>query len=194
MCVVVSLVCVLAAPAALFAQSTPAPKDFDVQRVAMLGLFGGAISSDTGTGGAAGWAAGWQPTRMLGLEGGGWWTREPGVEGFAALFGPRFSFQTSLKLAPFVAMGVGLFHSEVDTNRADAPAFYTDRMEDPQHNTFNDFALAPSGGVEVRMSTHVMLRPELRVLMVTSGDGVRVSTMYGVAAIYNFLGKPAPGR
>ena len=44
---------------------------------------------------------------------------EPGVDGFAALFGARAYLNTTGRLAPFILVGAGLFHASVDPpNRA----------------------------------------------------------------------------
>jgi hypothetical protein len=164
----------------------------DARHAAALTLFGGAASGESGTGPALGWAIGWMPSTRVTVEGGTWWTREPSIEGFAALLGTRVSVTPPAATATaFVSGEIGLYRATVDSTDRDVPPFYLERMtEGPLSRTFDDFSFAVGGGVEFPLKRHLSLRPHARVMFVTADGRVRPMAIYGVHLSYNFLEHP----
>ena len=171
--------------------SAQTPRDFDSRHGAALALFAGGTSGSSGTGAALGWSIGWIAHPRVTLEGSGWWTDEPSVEGFAALFGPRVNLVSPRRVIPFVSGEAGIFRSIIDATKEDVPAFYLDRMpEGPLHRTFDDLALAVGGGVDIYLERHVSLRPHARLVLVTADSQVRPLAVYGVHVTYHFAEDP----
>ena len=188
-CLAVVVLVVVAATAR--AQDDTPRETNDGKHGAALSLFGGGVTGSTGTGGALGWSVDWLLTRRVSFEGSGWWTAEPAITGFSALFGPRFDIGGVRRAIPFVSTEVGVYHAAVDTSSSKLPAYYTRRMTGPSpRDTFDDFAAGIGGGVDIGVKRHLSLRPQVRLVLMTDGDGVRPLALYGVHFSYNFVEKP----
>lgn len=162
------------------------PARIDARHAATLSVFGGGSSGSAGTGGALGWAIGWQPMARMAIEGSGSWTAEPAISGFVGLIGPRFDLSTPRLPTPFVSFEVGVYRASVDA-ADNPPAFYADRMIDgATHRSFDDFVMAPGGGVDFRIRKHMTLRPQVRVLLVRSDTSTRPMAMFGAHVSYVF--------
>jgi hypothetical protein len=161
------------------------------QRGAELSLFGGASVSATGAGPSFGWSLGWRPTNRIAIEGSASWVGEPHTDGFAAVFGPRFYLRATGRTTAFVTTEVGLFHASVSPLDPEAPRFYLDRMPAtvPVEEVFNDFVAALGGGLDLRLTGHLWMRPHVRVLMVVDGWRMRTLAVPGVHLTYKF-GEP----
>jgi opacity protein-like surface antigen len=171
-------------------QDTPADKD-DAKYGAALSVFGGGITGSAGTGGAFGWSIDWRVTRRITVEGSGWWTDEPSVDGFSALIGPRFDLGRVRRTIPFISTEVGLYHAAVDASTGNVPSYYASRM-DPllRRDSFTDFAMGVGAGVDFALKRRVSLRPQVRLLLVTDGSDTRPLMLFGVHLSYNFIAKP----
>ena len=161
------------------------------QRGAELSLFGGATAAATGAAPAFGWSGGWRASERVALEGSGSWTSEPGVDGFAALFGARVYLKTASRAAPFITMEGGLFHASVDSTDPRAPDFYLDRtVPGFTEKVFNDFVAAGGGGFDVHVGGHLWLRPDARLLVVVDGWRTNVLMLAGLHVTFRFAGTP----
>jgi hypothetical protein len=61
--------------------------------------------------------------------------------------------------------------------------------------TFDDFVIAPGGGIDVFLANHVALRPEITLLLVTTRSDIRMVPVYGVHLAYHFESHPiTPAR
>ena len=182
---VVLLVCAM--PSRVVAQQDYSR--LNVSRGAELSLFGGATAAATGSASAFGWSAGWRVSAKVALEGSGAWMAEPGVEGFAALFGARAYLNTTGRLAPFILVGAGLFHASVDPAESGAPDFYLDRtLPGSPEKVFNDFVAAGGAGLDMHVGGRVWLRPDARLLVVVDGWRSNVLMLAGVHFTYRFTG------
>jgi hypothetical protein len=163
----------------------------NVTRSAELSLFGGATAAATGSAGAYGWSAGWRASARVALEGSGAWVTEPGVDGFAALFGARVYLNTTGRVAPFVTAEAGLFHASVTPSQSRAPDFYLDRtVPGSPEKAFNDFVGASGAGLDVHVGGRIWLRPDARLLVVVDGWRANVLMLAGVHLTYRFTGTP----
>ena len=158
-------------------------------RGAELSLFGGATAAASGAAGAFGWSAGWRATRRLALEGSGTWVSEPGVDGFAALFGTRLYLNTTGRTTPFITVEAGLFHASVTPSDSGAPSFYLDRtLPGSPEKAFNDFVGAGGAGLDVHVGGPLWVRPDAKVLFVVDGWRANVLMLAGVHFTYRFGG------
>jgi hypothetical protein len=186
-CLVAVLVCAL--PSVVAAQ-----RDYgrlNVTRGAELSLFGGATAAGTGLAPAFGWSAGWRASARVALEGSGSWVTEPGVDGFAALFGARVYLHTTGRASPFLTVEGGLFHASVDPSDSRAPDFYLDRtVPGSPEKAFNDFVAAGGAGFDVHLGGRIWLRPDARLLVAVDGWRTNVMMLTGVHVSYRFTGTP----
>jgi len=166
----------------------------NVTRGAELSLFGGATAATTGSAAAFGWSAGWRASGRVALEGSGSWVSEPGVDGFAALFGARVYLNTRGRTSPFVTAEAGLFHASVTPSDSRAPSFYLDRtVPGSPEKAFNDFVGAGGAGLDVHIGGPLWVRPDARLLVVVDGWRANVMMLAGVHFTYRFIGtKGAP--
>ena len=172
----------------LYAQTPP----IDWHRGTTLAGFVGAASAASDTDAAAGASIGWEVTPRFGVEGRGFWMRA-GVdqEAFSATVAGRAAIRTGRPFVPFAALGVGLYYASFDSQATNVPSFYRDRMTSPgAPHAFTDFALSFGGGVDVFLSRHLSLRPELTVLLATTTSDARAVTVYGAQFAYHFEDHP----
>ena len=162
----------------------------NAERGAEVSLFGGATAAATGSAPAFGWSAAWRASARVALEGSGSWVSEPGVDGFAGLFGARVYLNTSSRAAPFVTVEGGLFHASVDSSDTRAPDFYRDRAAPGFTEVFNDFVAAGGAGLDVHIGGRLWLRPDARALVVIDGWRANVLMLVGAHFTYRFTGAP----
>lgn len=186
-CARVALITVLvcALPGAAIAQRSYA--SINAVRGAELSLFAGTATGSWGVRPSFGWSGGWRPSTRLLLEGSASWMSEPGADGFAALFGPRFYLNTTGRATPFVNAEAGLYHASVDSIDPDASDFYRDRMfPGSPEKVFNDFVTAFGGGLDVHLKGHIWLRPAAKMLVVIDGWKTHSLAQAGVHISYSF--------
>ena len=171
----------------LYAQTPPV----DWDRGTTLAGFIGAASASSDTDAAAGASIGWEVTPQFGVEGRGFWMRAGhGQEAFSATISGRVSMRAR-PFVPFAALGVGLYYASFDSQATSVPSFYRDRMTSAgAPYAFTDFALSFGGGVDVFLSRHLSLRPELTVLLATTTSDARAVTVYGAQFAYHFEDHP----
>jgi len=185
-CVALATLLVCALPAQTVAQDY---SRINVTRGAELSLFGGATAAATGSAAAFGWSAGWRASGRVALEGSGSWVSEPGVDGFAALFGARVYLNTRGRTSPFVTAEAGLFHASVTPSDSRAPSFYLDRtVPGSPEKAFNDFVGAGGAGLDVHIGGPLWVRPDARLLIVVDGWRANVMMLAGVHFTYRFIG------
>lgn len=161
---------------------------FNAARGAELSLFGGTATGSWGVSPSFGWSAGWRPSRRVLIEGSGSWMSEPGVDGFAALIGPRVYLNLTGRATPFLSADAGLYHASVDSVDPDASRFYRDRMfQGSPEKVFNDFAAGFGGGLDVHLTGHLWLRPAVRMLVAVDGWRTHSMAQAGFHISYNFM-------
>jgi hypothetical protein len=161
----------------------------NVSRGAELSLFGGVSAASGGSAPAFGWSAGWRASPRVALEGSGAWVEEPGVDGFAGMFGARVYLNTTGRTSPFVTVEGGLFHANVTPSDSRVPDFYLDRtLPGSPEKAFNDFVAASGAGLDVHVGGRLWLRPDARLLVVVDGWRANVLMLAGVHFTYRFIG------
>jgi hypothetical protein len=163
--IVGGLVAVLTAAAPAGAQGTGA-----WHKGTALALFGGAATASGGSGGAAGASIAWELTPVFTIEGASLWTRGDADKTFVALAGTRVNLMPRRTLVPFASAGVGVH-----------------RLLDP---AIDNVVSAVGGGVEVFLTQHLSVRPDVRALFVRGDDDTRVTGVYGVHLSYHFEDHP----
>jgi hypothetical protein len=165
-----------------------------------LAGFVGAASKSPGTGAAAGAALGWEITPHFTLEGRGIWI-DAGrrADAFTALLGARVPLLPGRTAVPFLSGGVGVYRATFDPTSSTVPRFYQRRMiarpAGFERRTFDDFVVAIGGGADVFLTTHLAVRPEITVLVVTTRADTRAMPVYGAQLAYHFESHPiTPAR
>ena len=160
----------------------------DWHRGTTLGAFVGAASASSDTDASAGLSLGWEITPRFGVEGRGlWFLAGSDQDGFAATLAGRFALQPARPLVPFVTAGVGMYLASFEASAANVPDFYRTRLTSAGlPETFTDFMLSFGGGVEMFVTRHFALRPEVNVLLVTSESSARAVAVYGAQLTYHF--------
>ena len=155
------------------------------QRGTTLAGFGGAATASDTTP-SLGSSLGWEITPHLTLEGRGLWLpHDPGSTDFFAWLGALVPFRPARAVVPFASAGIGMYHATV--NVADGvPTFYEERMDGRQRATFEDFALAFGGGANIFVTSHIAIRPQVDLLLVTAHGDARPMAVYGVHLAYHF--------
>jgi hypothetical protein len=155
------------------------------RRGTTLAGFGGAATA-SGTTPSLGTSIGWEITPHLTVEGRGlWMPHDPGSTDFFAWLGAVLPIRPGRAVGPFASAGVGMYQATV--NSADGvPKFYERRMADRQRATFEDFALAFGGGANIFLTSHIAIRPQIDLLLVTTQDDTRPIAVYGVHLAYHF--------
>jgi hypothetical protein len=161
------------------------------RRGTTLAGFGGAATA-SGTTPSLGTSLGWEINPHLTLEGRGLWLpHDPGSTDFFAWLGAVVPVRPAARVVPFASAGVGMYQATV--NAADGvPNFYEPRMAGRQRATFEDFALAFGGGANIFVSSHIAIRPQVDLLLVTTSDDSRPMAVYGVHLAYHFESHKAP--
>lgn len=164
-----------------------------------LALFGGMTVSDSAQS-AVGGSIAWELTPRLSLDAGGRWL---GVTGDAdTVFGSvgvRYVVTGVRPVTPYVSGGVGLHRASfTPASLPHMPEFYRRRMGGMQavsRRTFDDFAVRVGAGVEIYLSRHVSIRPEVEVIGVTDRKHLRAVPIAGVHLAYHFESHPiTPSR
>jgi hypothetical protein len=183
----------LAAAAHQAAAQTAATTDF--QRGTTLAGFAGAAAVASRADLALGAGIGWELTPHFTIEGRGFWLDEgPNADAFAAVLGARVPLLAPRPVVPFVGAGAGLYRARFATIRPGMPRFYQRRMTTNARGStgaiFDDFALSFTGGADVYLARHLALRPELTVLVVTTGSNARAVPVFGAQLAYHFEDRP----
>jgi hypothetical protein len=156
-----------------------------------VSTFGGLSVDGSASGGVFGGGAGWTITPLFGIEGRvGWSYGVSDTDAFAASLTARFSPRRPRTTVPFVRAGVGLYRASFDT-QADIPEFYRRRLTEgdlayTHRKSLIDPSIVAGAGLDVWVSRHVVLRPEVDLTTVLSdGRGYLVTNMT-FHVIYNF--------
>jgi hypothetical protein len=164
-------------------------------------IFAGVASSASRTRSIAGGAVGWEVTPWVGLEGRfTWQDRSEDQDAFAAELSAHVNLLRARPVVPFVKGGVGLYRASFGRVLDDVPEFYRRRLAPPDpalraRQTFTDPSFVFGGGVNVYVSRHVAIRPEVEAIMVRRDGRGHVVTAVTVHLAYHFEEHPiTPGR
>jgi hypothetical protein len=167
----------------------------DFRQGTALAGFIGAASTASRTEAAVGGAIAWELTPHFAVEGRGFWLdAAPRANAFAALLGARIPLLPDRPVVPFMSAGAGLYRATFDGVLPAVPRFYQRRMIPRTGGwagrSFDDFALAFGGGVDVLLSQHLALRPELTVLLITTRSHAHAVPVFGAQLAYHFESHP----
>jgi hypothetical protein len=160
-----------------------------------LNVFGGAAATSTGQAPAAGGAFGWEITPRFALEGSGTWLDwGQGAHAFTAAMTTQVGLATPRPIIPFLAGGVGLYHASFNRSDTGMAAFYRRRMMGTpdlgRTVAFTDPSLAGGGGVNVFLSRHWTIRPDVMATVVLRNSRSFVVTTGAVHLAYHFEDHP----
>src|SRR5262249_22050785 len=129
-----------------------------------------------------GWWGGmalWQPTHRVGIAvSGRWIDAGPGASGFAADISTELGLlPKSSRDVPYVRLGVGAYRATFDlagaTQLAAMPDFYRRRLGNetnmPRRQTYMDPAFIIAAGMDVPLTAHLSVRPDVRDMWVVRG-------------------------
>lgn len=193
----VALIGLLSIPAAAGAQS---PSNSPWGHGTTLSGFAGVAADADRAGSALGVALGWEVTPKVAIEGSGsWLDRGAGAESFAASLKVRASLFGRDKAAPFVTAGVGAYRASYERTSEAIPAFHRNRMATgtaPQTRaTFTDPTFVFGGGVNLFVSRHIAVRPDVEATVVMRDSRRYVVTTAGIHLAFHFEDHPVtPAR
>lgn len=196
----VLVVLVLVAPLASAQTIAPPPPGNMWSHGTTLNVFGGAALTPGDTAAAAGGALGWELTPRFGLEGGGAWLDwGQSAHAFTAAMTAHVAVLTPHPFVPFLAAGVGLYHASFDRFDAAMPRFYNRRMTGltyapGQMVTFTDPSIVGGGGLNLHVSRHWAMRPEVLATVVLRDGRSFVVTTGVVRLAYHFEDHPVTPR
>jgi hypothetical protein len=170
-----------------------APSGDEWRQGTTLAGFAGAGSSSSNTDISGGLSLGWEITPRFAIEGRGLWLGAGGdADAFAATLATLVAFDRARPIKPFALAGIGLYRTTIDSGASDVPSFYSSRMTSRglRTETFTDFALAFGGGVDLFVSRHFALRPEITVQLAITSSQVHAVAVYGVQVAYHFESHP----
>jgi len=175
------------------AAQTDSASGMDWQHGTTLFGFGGAQSASSRVSAAAGLGFGWEVSQRFALEGRATWFRlNEDVPDFAATMAAHVPLTTMRSFRPFVTGGLGMYRATYDAQSGAVPTFYQSRM--PQgfagRRAFEDFLVTFGGGVDVHLTDHFFVRPEVNMMLVTADGDHRQMGLYGVQLVYHFEAHP----
>jgi len=196
------LICVLLALLAAnraFAQTAPAGNPWS--HGTTLNGFVGAATASSDTGPAVGGAVGWEVTRWFGIEGSAaWLDRRNGADAFAADLKALVNLAAGSSVIPFLDGGIGLYRASFDLSRGTLPDFYQGRVTTTgaglgSSTTFTDPSFIVGAGVNLFVSSHVAVRPDVQAAFVRRDSQTYVVASVAVHVAYHIEEHPrAPFR
>ena len=169
---------------------TPTPPANPWDHGTKLSVMAGGAFSEPDPRGTLGMSIGWEITHRVELEGTGTWVvAQQSDEAFAAELKVSANLTRPGAVVPFVAGGVGMYRASFDTTRSTLPEFYQRRVAPSSVDTLVDFtdpSYVIAGGVNIFTGTHVSIRPDVSVRLVTRGEGTFVVPMATIYFSYHF--------
>jgi Outer membrane protein beta-barrel domain len=161
-----------------------------------LNVFAGAGTDASDTGPLVGTSVGWEITPMTAVEGSGYWLRRgTGAEGFAAALKLQAGLNLGRAAIPFLEAGVGLYRTSFDSTATSVPDFYGRRMAAIDRapgttSTFTDPSFVLGGGVNVFVTPHIAIRPDIESMIVRRDAQNYFLTAVAVHMAYHFESHP----
>ena len=183
-------------------QTTPSPQTRAVPPGNMwshgttLNGFAGAATATRDRAGVGGGAMGWEVKPWFALEGtAGWFDWGHHANAFTATLAAHVAILTPRPIVPFLAGGFGMYHASFDRSDNAMPRFYQRRMAGMSDRpalktTFTDPSVVAGGGVEMFVSRHWTVRPEVMANVVVRDGRSFVATTGVVRLGYHFEEHP----
>ena len=165
-----------------------------------VNVFAGAAVASSETGPLGGGAVGWEVTRRVALEGSGsWLNRRNGAEAFAADLKALVNVTAARPVVPFLEGGIGLYRASFDSSRGPLPGFYQGRVagngSTVKRMAFTDPSFILGGGVNVFVTRHIAIRPDVEAKIVRRDRQNYAVTAVSVHIAYHFEDHPiTPSR
>jgi hypothetical protein len=166
-----------------------------------LNLFAGTGVDSSNAGPLLGTSLGWEVTPRMAIEGSGYWLdRGAGATAFASALKLQAGLTGLHALVPFVEAGIGLYRASFDPTATSVPDFYRRRMDDaasgPRASSeFTDPSFILGGGVNIFVTPHIAIRPDVETMIVRRDAQSYVVTAVTVHMAYHFESHPVrPAR
>lgn len=161
-----------------------------------LNVFAGAASASSETGPLLGAAVGWEVIRWFALEGSGARLDRPnGADAFAADLKALVGLPGAHAIVPFIEGGVGLYRASFDLSQGVLPDFYRGRIAGNAAIagttvTFTDPFFIFGAGVNLFLTRHIAIRPDIDVKIVRRHSQSYAVTAVAVHLAYHFEEHP----
>jgi hypothetical protein len=161
-----------------------------------LNGFAGVAADSTNSGPALGGAVGWQVMPAFAIEGSGTWTEfGEGTNAFGGSLKARMRLFGRRSVDPFVQGGIGMYRATFGPAATRIPDFYRRRMSDPMQidafgETFTDPTVIAGGGVNIFLTRHLAIRPDVEATFVLRSGHSHVVTTVALHAVFNFEDHP----
>ena len=164
-----------------------------------LSGFAGMAIDSTHSGPAIGGLIGYEVSPRLTIEGGGSWTDfGEGATAFAGAVKARVRLWGQRTVDPFVTGGVGFYRTSFDRTSQVAPGFYRRRLRTPPgavgQISFTDPALVAGAGMNIFVTRHFAVRPDIETFIVLRDSRSHVVTSLSVHAVFHFESHPVTPR
>jgi hypothetical protein len=132
---------------------------------------------------------GWEVNHRISIEGSALWAFPRGSDnGFAADLTLLANLRQPRRIVPFAGAGIGLYHASFDTTGS-IPEFYERRLTPSvvsHRQDFTDPSFVFLGGVNLFTSSHVSIRPDVAVRLVTGDSRAYALTALAAHVTYHF--------
>jgi hypothetical protein len=161
-----------------------------------LNVFTGGARAETDNQFLLGGAMGWEITPTLAIEGSGYWfDRNTEPDAFAAALKLQAGLPVGRPVVPFVAAGIGLYLASFDATTSTIPDFYRNRIASTgtsagSVHTFTDPSFIAAGGVNLFVSRHVSIRPDVEAMFVRANSQGYLVMVAAVHVAYHFENHP----
>jgi hypothetical protein len=178
------------------ASAQPVARGNDWSHGTTLNVFAGTGTDASRTDPLVGTSVGWEITPVTVVEGSGSWLRRgPGAEAFAAALKVQTGLNLSRAAVPFLEAGVGLYRATFEPTAQTVPDFYRRRMPAIAASlgataTFTDPSVVLGGGVNVFVTPHIAIRPDVETMIVRADGHSHFVTAVAVHMAYHFESHP----
>jgi hypothetical protein len=152
-------------------------------------LGGASMASSSDTRPTFGAGLGWEINRWVAVEGtGSWLVAQHSDEAFAADMTAVTNLTRPRTVVPYLGAGFGMYIASFDGN-ATMPPFYQQQLTGSAvgaRQTFTDPAFVFAAGANIFTGTHVSLRPDVTLRLVTRGSDTYPVTTVAVHFSYHF--------
>jgi hypothetical protein len=180
------------------------PPPHEWSRGTTLHGFAGVATEPANTGAALGGALGWEVTPRIGIEGSAsWMDFGADYNAFGAGLKMRVRLFGRHTVDPFLQGGIGLYRAAFDAEHDSGDgqpisAFYRRRMDAEGDAAFGHVFTDPSfifgGGVNLFVSRHFAVRPDIEAMVIVDGGHSQMVTTAAIHAVYHFEDHPVTPR
>ena len=164
-----------------------------------LSGFAGMATDGDHWGPVIGGVAGYEITPRFTIEGSGSWLEfGEGMNAFAGAIKLRARLSGRRTVDPFVLGGVGFYRASFDRPSSVAPGFYRNRLRAQGtglgDTSFTDPALVVGAGVNVFVTRHFALRPDVESFIILRNRRSMAVTTLSLHAVFHIESHPVTPR